>query len=83
MPIALGFLHPKAYDLVDGKGICQGPESGHNHQAEKDVAAFKEGWAQPDEMANEDAGSRPVEIMDGPPRVHRIFKQLRHTAYPN
>jgi hypothetical protein len=76
-------VHPHAYDLVDRKGIGQGPESGHNHQAEKDVAAFKEGRSQPDEMANEDAGSHPVEIMDSPPGVHRVFKQLRHVEAPH
>jgi hypothetical protein len=79
----LGLQPPETHDLKNRERIGNGPEGGHDHQAEKDVLALQKRGAQPDEMGYEDAGARPVYIMDSPPCVRRIFKQLIHAGPPH
>jgi hypothetical protein len=79
--IVLLLLKPAhAQDLKYGEGISQWPESGHDNQAEKNFPALQKGRAKPNKMSNKNAGTHPICIMELPPSVSHLFKQLCHAG---
>jgi hypothetical protein len=79
--IELLLLKPAhAHDLKDGKGIRQRPECGHDNETENNLPAPQKRGADPEKMGDENTGTHPVCIMDLPPGVNRIFKQLYHAG---